>query len=181
MQYGFSWNWEYLSQYHKPAIATDLTDPDSKNYSADFASLWEHLLKFQKRLIAAADLKRNLDGNPWLPADGVQGLIARAGARPAQIRPNEPQPRSGIFEEPELHWSTANPVIRVYLSDSLSQLLSGDEYILRVGGRLLPLRRTSVGLRIAAGPSAEDKCDLDLTNPVISVAVERREEVVLCR
>jgi len=179
MQYGFSRNWEYLSEYHKPAIAGDLMDPDSDNYSPEFELLWDSVLKFQHRLITRSDLKRTLDGNPWLPADGVEGLIERAESRPAPPREPGCDTASGVFRDPEVHWQGNEPVGRVHLSDRLSDLLTGDEYTLHVGPRLMPIRRTSDGFRIIAGPEFRTGCDLELMHSRVSITIERQKEAVI--
>lgn len=179
MQYGFSWNWEYLSEYHKPAIASDLMDPSSENYSAEFATLWECLLKFQRGLITKPAMERNLGGNPWLPADGVDGLLDRAERRPEQGRHDDTESPSGIFDEPGVHWPGAEPTGRVYLSEGLDELLSEDVYTLRVGRRLMPLRRTTDGFRIITGPDSGASCDVDLTQQRVGVAIERQGQPVI--
>jgi hypothetical protein len=142
--------------------------------------LWDYVLKLQRHLISERDFRHRLQTNPWLPPDGIEGLIERSKPASVDRQSGELSSFASIFDEPELNWSGAEPFFRLTLSDSLSARLAENEYVLRVGSRAMPLKRSPQGaFGIATGPEFASDYQLDLCHPVALASIERNEESVL--
>ena len=182
IQYGISAAWDHLSQHHRPAVATELLDSDGANYSGEFVALWDCVLRLQRHLVSERDFRHQLQTNPWIPSYGIEGLLGRLKPGSVDRQRGGDSSFANIFEEPELNWSGAEPFVRLALSDSLSARLAENEYVLKVGERAVPLKRSPNGaFGIATGPVFANHYLLDLRLPTVSVSIEHDETSVLCQ